>query len=129
MTGYKYFMCGGVKWKSMMFTASSVRTPVSAGSCGLRAGAAGCAETAAGASRVSRASVTLSSLDGGSRRGVAVGEKLWGHQRAQRLALDHADDVARLPHAEEHHGHVVVAAEGYGCGNNMTRRFRRRMSE
>src|ERR1039458_7394498 len=116
MTGYKYFMCGGVKWKSMMFTASSVRTPVSAGSCGLRGGAAGCAETAAGASRVSRASVTLSSLDGGSRCGVAGGEKLWCYQRAQRLALDHADDVARLPHAEDHHGHVVVAAEGYGCG-------------
>ena len=38
--GYSNCMCGGVKWKNMMFTASSVRTPVSAGNCGLRTGAA-----------------------------------------------------------------------------------------
>ena len=46
-------MCGGVKWKSMMLTASRVRTPVSAGSCGLRAGAAGSGE-GCGASGVGR---------------------------------------------------------------------------
>ena len=52
MTGYRYFMCGGVKWNNMMFTASSVRTPVSAGSCGLRADAFGWGKTWAGASGV-----------------------------------------------------------------------------
>ena len=69
MTGYKYFMCGGVKWNSMMLTASRVRTPVSAGNCGLRT----CAfmEAGAGASRVSRASVTLFSLDEDGARRVA----------------------------------------------------------
>lgn len=71
MTGYRYFMCGGVKWNSMIFTASKVRTPVSAGNCGLRMGAAGFAETGAGTSRVSRASVTLYSLDEDGARRVA----------------------------------------------------------
>src|SRR5579863_5876265 len=37
-------------------------------------------------------------------------------QRAEGLALDYADDVAGGLHAEDHHGHVVVAAQGYGGG-------------
>jgi hypothetical protein len=37
-----------------------------------------------------------------------------GDQRAYLFAADDADDVALLAHAEDHHGHVVVAAEGDG---------------
>lgn len=37
-------------------------------------------------------------------------------QRADLFARDDADDVALLSHAEDHHGHVVVAAQRYGCG-------------
>ena len=56
-------MCGGVKWKNMMFTASSVRTPVSAGSGGLRKDAADWTGIDAGASGGSRALGTVTSLD------------------------------------------------------------------
>src|ERR1035441_6478199 len=72
-------MCGGVKWNSTILQASSVRRPVRAGSCGLRAAAPAFAEAGARTSRVSRASVTLSSLEedgagrGCGRFGVRLG--------------------------------------------------------
>jgi hypothetical protein len=69
MTGYRYRMCGGVKWKNMMLTASRVRRPVSAGmGAGLaKAGAAGArsgAEMGAGASGVRMAAFTGVRLGG-----------------------------------------------------------------
>src|SRR6202035_2232715 len=44
------------------------------------------------------------------------GSGLGGDQRADLFAADYADDVALFAHAEDHHGHVVVFAEGDGGG-------------
>jgi hypothetical protein len=46
--------------------------------------------------------------------------ELGGDERAYLFAADDADDVALLTHAEDHHGHVVVFAEGYGSGVHDT---------
>src|SRR5215475_158692 len=37
------------------------------------------------------------------------------HQRANLLSGDDADDVALFTHAEDHHRHIVVAAQRNGC--------------
>jgi hypothetical protein len=42
--------------------------------------------------------------------------RLGGDEGAQGFALDYADYVAGGLHAEDHHGHVVVSAEGDGGG-------------
>src|SRR5271156_4519406 len=39
-----------------------------------------------------------------------------GDQGTNLFAADDPDDVSWLAHAEDHHGHIVVFAEGDGCG-------------
>jgi len=50
--------------------------------------------------------------------GAVVGTRcagLGGDEGTYFFAADHADDIAGFTHAEDHHGHVVVFAEG-DCG-------------
>src|SRR5579884_2290029 len=123
----------------MMFTASSVRTPVSAGKGGFRnaAGADACTatEVAAGASGTSSVWGIVSSLEGrrlpaGCRRASSFNADLRQKDAAEaktqrglrrdhrthQLAFDNTDDIAAFAHTEDHHGHTVVSAHGYGRG-------------
>src|SRR5207302_3534658 len=58
--------------------------------------------------------LTVLSHLGGSGWILVIG--LGGYQGADFFAFDDPDDVAGLAHAEDHHGHVVVFAEGDGGG-------------
>lgn len=54
-------------------------------------------------------------LESGKRILQSVG-RLCGDEGPDFFSSDDADDVAGFAHTEDHHGHVVVFAEGDGCG-------------